>query len=447
MTQCYRCHGTVPEGRLLCPICGAIASVPPDLFREGGNVPVEPDVTAIRPAQGDPGRRVWERPWIPGRDLAAGTPNSPGTPNAPGAGATVDAATPGDAGDVPDARPPHTDPPGASGHQDAPDAVASGDTWVASEYVVRPPDADGVPRPQGPDGTADAPDLDGGTSSAIGDTDDPTATFVPDFAEASEASMRTPLPDPPARDPAEGTPPTGDAAPATPPGRIAQAGWEPPMPDDLFRTGDTHPSRPSPFPGADPFETAIRSPVPGLGSQPPDAVGFLHGEHTGAFAVVDPSGRGSQKVLWAVIVGALFLGGLLTGGWLLFAPNLDDLVTTTPNLTPSPTTPAVSPTARPASPSPSPTTSTTATTAAPTSPAPAVFPPEGSSLCSATVYVGGSASCPFALNVAAAIPADATGTFTVSASSPVTGQTYGLSCVRADFVTCTGGVNAIIYVQ
>ncbi len=75
------------------------------------------------------------------------------------------------------------------------------------------------------------------------------------------------------------------------------------------------------------------------------------------------------------------------------------------------------------------------------------FPPPGAKSCSDGVAAGDTTSCEFALNVAAAIPAGSTGTFTVRATSPVTNQEYEMTCTVTDFTTCTGGVNAHVYVK
>ncbi len=107
---------------------------------------------------------------------------------------------------------------------------------------------------------------------------------------------------------------------------------------------------------------------------------------------------------------------------------------------------------------PSRTTSASASAAAstppgsslPPSPPPSdAFPPSGASLCSGstTVAVNAATSCEFAMNVAAAIPAGSTGSFTVTATSPVTQKDYQMSCVRGTYTVCSGGVNALVYVK
>lgn len=77
------------------------------------------------------------------------------------------------------------------------------------------------------------------------------------------------------------------------------------------------------------------------------------------------------------------------------------------------------------------------------------FPPAGSTLCqgSTTVSVNSTTSCEFATNVAAAIPASATGTFVVTATSPVTQKAYEMICVKGTYTVCTGGNNAMVFVK
>jgi ABC-type Fe3+-hydroxamate transport system substrate-binding protein len=66
---------------------------------------------------------------------------------------------------------------------------------------------------------------------------------------------------------------------------------------------------------------------------------------------------------------------------------------------------------------------------------------------SSGVYAGSNTSCPFALNVQQAWSASGVTNGTVYAYSPVTGQSYAMSCTEAGAGTieCSGGNNA--YVQ
>ncbi len=77
------------------------------------------------------------------------------------------------------------------------------------------------------------------------------------------------------------------------------------------------------------------------------------------------------------------------------------------------------------------------------------FPPAGSALCqgSTSVAVNSTTSCEFANNVAAAIPPSASGTFVVTATSPVTNKAYEMTCVKGTYTVCTGGNNAMVFVK
>lgn len=65
--------------------------------------------------------------------------------------------------------------------------------------------------------------------------------------------------------------------------------------------------------------------------------------------------------------------------------------------------------------------------------------------CGDGVFAGANTSCPFAKNVRDgyfAVPGDSV---EIDVFSPVTGQTYAMSCVRTgDRVTCRGGNNAVV---
>lgn len=79
-----------------------------------------------------------------------------------------------------------------------------------------------------------------------------------------------------------------------------------------------------------------------------------------------------------------------------------------------------------------------------------VAPPPGANQCDATTYADAAlTSCPFALEVRNAYLAagPAGQARTVTATSPVTGGTYSMTCVPTDgYVTCRGGNNAIVYI-
>jgi hypothetical protein len=112
---------------------------------------------------------------------------------------------------------------------------------------------------------------------------------------------------------------------------------------------------------------------------------------------------------------------------------------TAPAAAPKPTTPA--PTT--AAPAPAKTVYVAPAAPAPAAPAaPVTDVPAGMTNCGGGVYAGADTSCPFAQNVAA----DYTGNGPFSAYSPVTGQSYTMTCTGPgtyeDVVTCEGGNNA-----
>jgi hypothetical protein len=151
------------------------------------------------------------------------------------------------------------------------------------------------------------------------------------------------------------------------------------------------------------------------------------------------SGARGAIILLALLVIAAIIGGVLwfTGGG---SPTAGSGAT---SKSPSASTSA---SGSKASGTPSKVQSATVTPSATPSDA---FPPSGATLCSGstTVAVNPTTSCPFALNVAAAIPADASGSFTVTANSPATNKDYQMACLRGTYTVCTGGVNALVYVK
>lgn len=84
---------------------------------------------------------------------------------------------------------------------------------------------------------------------------------------------------------------------------------------------------------------------------------------------------------------------------------------------------------------------------APASPPPSSSAPSsgGSASCGGGISVNSVTTCPFAANVAAAFYSDGPGT--VYASSPVTGQTYAMSCSGGVPTVCTGGNGAAVYIR
>ena len=111
-------------------------------------------------------------------------------------------------------------------------------------------------------------------------------------------------------------------------------------------------------------------------------------------------------------------------------------------LTSSPASPSLAPSGQTSSsPFPSPT--------APASSAHQVTDklPDGDTICSSSVGAVGTTSCPFALEVADAIPAGAQDHYEVQAHSPVTGKTYTMKCkTQKSYTICTGGVAAEVHI-
>jgi hypothetical protein len=230
----------------------------------------------------------------------------------------------------------------------------------------------------------------------------------------------------------------------------------PAIPDDLYRRSEEKPANPDDAlyrsPGiTDPEQTAVRpvplppAPSPSWGYRPgtPEA-DLLPSERPNT--PLPPTSRPSRGnfsgsrgviILLAVLVIAAIIGGVLwfTGGG---SPTAGS-----GSKSPSASTPA---SGSKASGTPSKAQSASVTPSAPPSDA---FPPSGATLCtgSTTVAVNAATSCPFALNVAAAIPAGASGTFTVTANSPATNKDYQMACVRGTYTVCSGGSNALVYVK
>ncbi len=242
---------------------------------------------------------------------------------------------------------------------------------------------------------------------------------------------------------------------------VSQPEWDvtrPAIPDDLFRSpADEPPPNPddslfrSPDAGTDPDATAVRpgpppampAPVWAFGPGTPEA-DLLPSERQ--YVQLQPavsrpvrgnfSGSRGVIILLALLVISAIAGGVLwfTGGGSpttgssasksASAPTSGSTVSGTPSRAESATT---TPSATPVD----------------------GFPPLGATLCSGStsVAVNSSTSCEFALNVAANIPAGASGSFTVQANSPVTQKMYDMACLRGTYTVCTGGVNALVYVK
>ena len=126
-----------------------------------------------------------------------------------------------------------------------------------------------------------------------------------------------------------------------------------------------------------------------------------------------------------------------------------DVIGSAPGATPAATSITVT---QPSAASPSRATRARAAAAAPQSsgstaaPSPGVAVPGGSSgvmSCGGDLSVGPNTSCPFAENVQAAYETDGPGT--VTAYSPVTDQTYTMTCTAGTPVVCTGANDASVY--
>lgn len=149
-----------------------------------------------------------------------------------------------------------------------------------------------------------------------------------------------------------------------------------------------------------------------------------------------------------LIVGAVFVGILAVGGVLLLATrgsdqpaaaaatkSADDQPQTMEPTTPAPTVTVT----KKAAPKPRVTVTV--------KPAPPAVPraPGGAKSCGNNVYAGGTASCPFALNVADAYRSSNGARYLYDVYSPSTGRFYDVTCDGVSPATCRVG-RAIIYV-
>ncbi|MCP9490417.1 MAG: hypothetical protein MSC31_11160 [Solirubrobacteraceae bacterium MAG38_C4-C5] len=90
-------------------------------------------------------------------------------------------------------------------------------------------------------------------------------------------------------------------------------------------------------------------------------------------------------------------------------------------------------------------------TARPPAPSPATAPSPangggGSSSCGDGLSVNSQTSCPFARVVRDAYEASGRSS-RVQATSPVTGETYTMTCTSSASTVCTGGNNAAVYIR
>jgi hypothetical protein len=73
------------------------------------------------------------------------------------------------------------------------------------------------------------------------------------------------------------------------------------------------------------------------------------------------------------------------------------------------------------------------------------YPPGATASCGGLVFTGPDTSCPFAENVVTAyMNSNGIGNVTVTAESPVNGETYTMQCTGESPVSCTGGTNALV---
>lgn len=233
------------------------------------------------------------------------------------------------------------------------------------------------------------------------------------------------------------------------------------MPDDWFRDPEAERTRVMAAVPENPVFTPPPPPsTPAMAYPPP------------------PSGDSSRhrKVLIGLVVGLLVL--VVLGAVLLFAGGLkgrsgsEPAVVATPSASSQPkqsasedpqatsidTTPSflmsspASPSPVPSSPASSSPALSTPTPLSPQSPTLSARQvadklPDGDTLCSSSVGAVGTTSCPFALEVANAIPAGAQGDYEVQAYSPVTGKTYTMKCeTQESYTTCTGGIAAKVHI-
>jgi len=313
-----------------------------------------------------------------------------------------------------------------------------------------------------------------------------TAQYRPDFLEGAGPPEAPALPPARPRRAASGATPVRsiDAAPAAVAAPAGLPAAQAALPDDLFRdepaVDETHtsfgfrqlgaaetaamslpsswaardavgPVAPAPAPSAWSGARPYHAPLPGT----PES-DLLPSERSAASG---PPGRrpGWAGVVIVVLVLLLVAAGALLFWWLSTPPAGTGTVPATRAATParsgavttSPSGAATSaPPAASATPPASASRPASRSSAAPSASGAAAFPPAGATSCSDTVAAGPNTSCEFAANVAAALPALSAGaTQVVTAVSPVTGQSYQMTCVRADYVTCTGGTNATVYVR
>ncbi|MDO5512847.1 hypothetical protein [Corynebacterium sp.] len=163
----------------------------------------------------------------------------------------------------------------------------------------------------------------------------------------------------------------------------------------------------------------------------------------------EPRRPRERSGLALVLLTLLFLGTVVLGAWIYYTfLRSDDQPAAQP---PDPTTTVVTVTSQPAAPPVTTVTSTEATTEAPTFRA-----PEQAVQCAANVHwrifrATDQTSCAFAENVAIAMAphAGANSSQDIEAASPVTGQSYRMTCRSegGNSYTCRGGDNAVVVLE
>lgn len=186
--------------------------------------------------------------------------------------------------------------------------------------------------------------------------------------------------------------------------------------------------------------------------------GYGAGTYDDRGVPVESDRRRSGGLLFPALVG-LVVVLLLVAGWLIFLPGGDDSDTAAPpapSASQSPSQSSDPGTSAPESPSPSASESpSTSPSPSPSDDSPqSISLPSDASRCEdigggVTAYSGNDVtSCPFAVSTARNLVSDdPTLPATIDARSPVTEEDYALDCENTAPVRCTGGDNAVVYVE
>lgn len=217
-------------------------------------------------------------------------------------------------------------------------------------------------------------------------------------------------------------------------------------------------------PAPAPIPTAPASYGPQPGHAPPPAPHAGQGHHVVATpAPITPRRRGGPSWWIAAVVALVVLA--LGAGFIFFdrrgtTANPPSSTTATNPVESSPAESSQAPsqassTQEPSSEDPSPSEPSTpeTTSSAPSSPsssAPSSPPPfpSGVKKCSEQIGVNSVTSCAFAANVAAAYnQSSKSGVVEIIATSPVTKQSYSMTCTTAPITICRGGNDAAVYLR